>query len=153
MLKIKKAKIKDVKTIHSLINQFAKMDEMLPRSLNEIYENIRDFFVCNDDSRTVAASALHVLWEDIAEIKSIAVLKEYQGKGVGKRLIEHCLKEAKSLGINKVFALTYTPAFFIESGFKEIDKNELPQKVWGDCLKCHKFPDCDELAVIIKIKT
>ena len=152
MLKIKKATVKDVKTIHSLINRYAKMDEMLPRSLNEIYENIRDFFVCSDNGNTVSVSALHVLWEDIAEIKSVAVSKEYQRKGVGKRLIEHCLKEAKSLGIKKVFALTYNPAFFIGSGFKEIDKNELPQKVWGDCLKCHKFPDCDEVAVIKKIK-
>ncbi len=153
MLKIKKAKIIDAKTIHSLINHFAKTDTMLPRSLNEIYENIRDYFVCSDTGTTIAASALHVLWEDIAEIKSIAVSKEYQGKGVGKRLVEHCLKEAKSLGIKKVFALTYNPVFFISSGFKEIDKNKLPQKVWGDCLKCHKFPDCDEVAVIIKIKT
>lgn len=151
-MRIKKATVRDVKTIHSLINQYAKRDEMLPRSLNEIYENIRDFFVCNDNGSTIAVSALHVLWEDIAEIKSIAVSSTYQGKGVGKRLIEHCLKEATSLGIKNVFALTYNPAFFLGSGFKEIDKNELPQKVWGDCLKCHKFPDCDEVAVIKKIK-
>ena len=153
MLKIKKATVKDAKTIHSLINYYAKTDMMLPRSLNEIYENIRDFFICSDNGTPVATSALHVLWEDLAELKSIAVLKEYRGKGVGKKLVERCLKEAKSLGIKKVFALTYNPEFLVDSGFKEIDKNELPQKVWGDCLKCHKFPDCDEVALIKIIKS
>lgn len=147
-LKIKKATIKDVKTIHSLINKFAKRDEMLPRSLNEIYENIRDFFVCADNEKVIAVSALHVLWEDIAEIKSIAVSTKYRGKGIGKKLVSQCLKEACSLGVKKVFALTYNSKFFKELGFREIDKNTLPQKIWGDCLKCPKFPDCNESAVI-----
>ena len=126
---------------------------MLPRALSELYENMRDYFICTDNRKIVATSALHVMWEDIAEIRSIAVSREYQGKGVGKKLVEHCLNEAKTLGIKKVFALTYSPDFLVESGFKVIDKNDLPQKVWGDCLKCHKFPDCDEVAVIKKIRT
>lgn len=121
---------------------------MLPRSLNEIYENIRDFFVYKDNDKLMGASALHILWEDLAEIRSLAVSKECQNKGIGKKLIERCLKEAKSLGVKKVFALTYTPQFFKKLGFKDIDKNSLPQKIWGDCLKCPRFPQCEEVAVI-----
>jgi len=147
-LQIKKATVRDVKTIHSLINKFAGKEKMLPRSLNDIYENLRDFFVCTDNGETIAASALHISWEDLAEIRSVVVLKEYQSKGIGKKLIAQCLKEAKTLGLKRVFALTYNPGFFAEMGFKEIDKNSLPHKIWGDCLKCPKFPDCNEVAVI-----
>lgn len=147
-LQVKKASIKDVPFIHSLINKFAKDDEMLPRSLNEIYENIRDFFVCKDNENIIGTAALHVLWENLAEIRSIAVLKEYRNQGIGKKLIERCLKEAGELGVEKVFALTYNPKFFKKFGFKDIDKNTLPQKIWGDCLKCPKFPECEEVAVI-----
>jgi len=145
---LKKATVRDVKPIHALINRFAKKEDMLPRSLNEIYENVRDYYVCEDDGEVVAVSALHILWDDLAEIRSVAVSKKYRGKNVGKRLIRLCLKEAKQLGIKKVFALTYYPGYFKTMGFEETDKNELPQKIWGDCLRCHKFPDCDESAVI-----
>ena len=151
-LKFKKASIKDVKAIHSLINKFAKKYDMLPRALNEIYENLRDHFICMEDETVVAVAALHVLWEDLAEIRSVAVSQKYQRQGVGKRLIKSCLKEAQNLGINKVFALTYHPEFFKELGFQDIDKNELPHKIWGDCLKCPKFPDCNEVAVIKEIE-
>lgn len=150
-MKIRKAVIGDVKEIHNLINRFAKKDKMLPRSLNEIYENIRDFFVCIDKGKVVGVSAIHILWEDLAELRSIAVLNEYQRKGIGKSLLEYCIKEAKALGVKRVFALTYNPEFFKDSGFKDIDKNTLPQKIWGDCLRCPKFPECDEVAVIKEI--
>ncbi len=119
---------------------------MLPRSLNEVYENIRDFFICVNNGSIVAA--LHILWEDLAEIRSVAVLRKYQGKGIGKKLLRQCLKDAKALGVKKVFALTYNPVFFKDLGFKDIDKNTLPQKIWKECLKCHKFPECNETAVI-----
>ena len=147
-MNIRKATVKDVAAIHDLIKRFAKKYDMLPRSLNEIYENIRDFFVCIDNDAIVAAVALHILWEDLAEVRSVAVSKEYQGIGVGKKLVRQCIKEAKKLGINKVFALTYAPEFFKEMDFEEVDKNSLPQKIWGECLKCHKFPECDETAVM-----
>ena len=150
-MKIRKANIKDVKRIHSLVNKFAKKEMMLPRSLNEIYENIRDYFVCIEDDKVIAVSALHIMWEDIAEIKSVAVSSKHKGSGIGKRLLKECLKEAGKIGVKKVFALTYSPEFFVKNGFKEIDKNSLPQKIWGECLKCHKFPDCDESAVLIKL--
>lgn len=153
MFKIRKATIRDAASIHSLVNKFAKKDEMLPRSLNEIYENIRDFFVCDNKEEIIGTSALHILWENLAEIRSLAVSKEYQDKGIGKKLLERCLKEAKALGVKRVFALTYNPVFFRKSGFKEIDKNTLPQKIWGDCLKCPKFPKCEEVAVIKELGT
>ncbi|RJQ22843.1 MAG: N-acetyltransferase [Nitrospiraceae bacterium] len=147
-LRIEKAVIKDAKTIHAFVNQFARKDEMLPRSLNEIYENIRDFFKCLDDGKIVGVAALHILWEDLAEIRSVAVSTAYQGKGIGKKLVKKCIVEAQALGLEKVFALTYQPGFFRELGFHDVDKNALPQKIWGECLKCHKFPECNELAVI-----
>jgi amino-acid N-acetyltransferase len=147
----RKATIRDARSIHSLVNNFAKKDNMLPRSLNEIYENIRDFLVSTNGSSLVAASALHILWEDLAEIRSVAVMNKYQGQGLGKKLIGKCLKEAKSLGVKKVFALTYKPEYFVGLGFHEIDKGTLPHKIWGECLKCHKFPDCDESAVLMDI--
>lgn len=147
-MQIRKANTKDATSIQLLINRFAKNEEMLPRSLNEIYENIRDFFVCTDENKLIGTSALHILWEDLAEIRSLAVSKEYHHKGIGKKLIGRCLKEARRIGVKKVFALTYNPQFFKKLGFKDIDKNSLPQKIWGDCLKCPKFPRCEEVAVI-----
>ncbi len=151
-LKIRKAVMSDAKTIHSLVNKFARKDDMLPRSLNDIYENIRDFFICTDDDKLIAACALHILWEDLAEVRSIAVSKQYQSHGIGKNLLKKCIKEAQQLGIQKLFALTYHPDYFNKMGFNEIDKNDLPHKIWGDCLKCPKFPDCSEVAVIKELK-
>lgn len=151
-MRVRKATLRDAKSIHSLVNKFARKDEMLPRALNEIYENIRDFYVCENDGKVIGASALHILWEDLAEIRSIAVLKDFQQKGVGRKLITQCLKEAKGLRVKKVFALTYNSEIFKSFGFKDIDKNTLPQKIWGDCLKCPKFPDCEETAVIKTIR-
>lgn len=146
---IRKAKITDIKQIHKFVNEFAKKEEMLPRALNELYEGIRDFFVYEEDGIIKGVCALRILWEDLAEIRSLAVREEYQRLGIGKSLVKRCLKDAKDLGIKKVFALTYQPEFFKKIGFTEIDKAKLPHKIWGDCLKCPKFPECDEHAVII----
>ena len=148
MPKIRKAVIPDSKKIQRLVNDFARKEEMLPRALNEIYESLRDFVVYEDTGDIVGVCALRILWEDLAEIRSLAVLKESQGSGIGRLLVKKCLKEAKDLGIKRVFALTYQPEFFKKNGFIDIDKAKLPQKIWGDCLKCHKFPECDEHAVI-----
>jgi amino-acid N-acetyltransferase len=146
--KIRKAKISDVKQIHKFINEFAKKENMLPRSLNELYENIRDFFVFEEDGIIKGVCALHVLWEDLAEIRSLAVKKEQQRQGIGKTLINKCLQEAKGLGIKRVFTLTYIPDFFKKLDFIEVDKTKLPHKIWGDCIRCPKFPECDEYALI-----
>ncbi len=149
MPKIRKAVMADIKHIHRLVNEFAKREAMLPRALNELYESVRDFFVYESDGEVIAVCALRVLWEDLAEIRSLAVINECQRSGIGQELLKRCLKEAKDLGIERVFALTYQPDFFRKNGFQDIDKAKLPQKIWGDCLKCHKFPECDENAVII----
>jgi amino-acid N-acetyltransferase len=148
---IRRATIKDVKNIQKLINFYAKKDEMLPRSLNELYENIRDFFIFEHNGKVAGCSALHICWEDLGEIKSLAVAKSWQGRGVGKKLLTACLEDAKRLRLKKIFALTYRPTYFRMFGFKEIDKANLPHKIWIDCVKCVKFPDCDEIALIKEI--
>ncbi len=152
MVTIEKARIKDVPQIHKLINSFAERGEMLARPLSEIYENIRDFFVVREGDQVIACAALHVAWSDLAEIKSTAVAKKYQRKGYGARLVEACLKEAKELGIETVFSLTYQPGFFARMQFKEVDKMTLPRKIWTECYRCPKFPDCDEVALVYKVE-
>ena len=149
-MKIRKAKISDLKQVHRLINDFAKIDQMIPRALNELYETLRDFVVCEIDGEICGVCALHIMWEDLAEIRSLAVSRRFQKKGVGKQLVRHCLKEAKALGIKRIFALTYQPEFFVKLGFRVTAKSSLPQKIWGDCLRCHRFPECDETAVILE---
>jgi amino-acid N-acetyltransferase len=151
-LPVRKAKISDIKAVHKLINEFARRGEMIPRSLNDLYENIRDIFVFDDNGEIKGVCALHILWEDLAEIRSLAVRKEAQRQGIGGLLIRTSLKEAHKLGIERVFALTYHPEFFKRFGFSEIDKTRLPQKIWGECLRCPKFPECDEIAVIKELR-
>ncbi len=149
----RKAKIEDVKKLQGVINYFASKDLMMPRSLNEIYENIRDFWVYEDKQRRIlGCAALHVVgWENLAEIKSLAVLAKYHRQGIGSALIQSCLEEAKDLEVQRVFALSYKPKFFKKFGFKEINKSKLPHKVWVECCNCPKFPDCGEIALIKKI--
>lgn len=148
---IRRATIKDVKKMQNLIKFYAEKDEMLPRSLNELYENIRDFFVFEQKGKIAGCCALHVCWQDLGEIKSLAVLKTKQGKGIGKKLLLNCLNEAKRLGLKKIFALTYKPQYFEKFGFAQIEKANLPHKIWIDCIKCVKFPDCNEVALIKEI--
>jgi amino-acid N-acetyltransferase len=151
-LKIRKAKTADLKEVQKVVNEFARREEMIPRSLNELYENIRDFVVCEDEGKICGVSALHVLWEDLAEVRSLAVRKEWQGRGIGRKLVKRCLAEARSLGVDRVFVLTYRPGFFKQLGFNDIDKAGLPQKIWGDCIRCPKFPECDEHALIYTLE-
>ena len=145
---IRKAKIRDVKEIQQLIKLYSTRGEMLARSLSELYDHIRDFFVCIRNHKVVGICALQICWEDLAEIRSLAVVKEARKKGIGASLVESCLEESRSLGVKRVFALTYQPEFFERFGFKKVDKSVLPHKIWTDCLKCVKFPDCDEMAVV-----
>ncbi len=152
-MKIEKAKITDAAQMHKLINQFAAREEMLPRALSEIYENIRDYFVVREAGKVVACVALHVSWSDLAEVKSLAVADGCQDKGIGKELVKKCLEEAKELGIVTVFCLTYKPEFFRRCGFADIEKSQLPRKVWGECYTCPKFPDCDEVPLVIHLGT
>jgi len=148
---IRKANVSDVKKIQKLVNFYAKRDEMLPRSLNELYENIRDFWVYAEGTNIYGCCALHIDWEDLAEIKSLAVVKSKKGRGIGKKLLEQCLKDAGALKVKKVFALTYIPEFFEKFGFTIVDKKELPHKIWSECIKCMYFPGCKEIAMMKEI--
>ena len=150
MKQVEKARISDVVQMQKLINHFARKDEMLVRPLSEIYENIRDYYVVRNGKRLIACAALHITWSDLAEIKSLAVAEDSQEQGIGARLVESCLKEAKELGIATIFCLTYKPGFFEKLGFSQVEKRELPQKIWAECLRCPKFPNCDEIALIYR---
>ncbi len=149
---VRKARIEDVKLMQELIGRFASRGEMLPKSLSELYDQIRDFFIYEEDGTVVGTCALHVSWDDLAEIRSLAVQEKYRGKGVGESLVRACIDESRQLGIQRIFALTYQDEFFEKLGFEKIDKSLLPHKIWADCLKCVKFPDCDERAVILTLK-
>ncbi len=149
---IRKAKVKDGEEIFKILQKFAIKGLLLPRSLNSIYENIRDFFVYEENNKIVAVCSLHVYWEDLAEIKSLAVLDSYQNRGIGKKLVLECLKDAEKLGIEKVFALTYVPEFFEKLNFKIVDKSNFPQKIWNECIHCTKFNDCKEVPVLYNFK-
>ncbi len=149
---VEKAKIPDIPQIHQLVNYFAEKGEMLARPLSEMYEDIRDYFVIRKGGRVIACAALHVSWSDLAEIKALAVAEDIQKQGVGAQLVEACINEAKELGIPVVFCLTYKPAFFKKMGFSVVDKMQLPRKVWTECYRCPKFPDCDEVALIYHVK-
>ena len=138
--------------MHKLINYFAGRGEMLARPLSEIYENIRDYFVARQGEQVIACGALHIMWSDLAEIKSLAVAEASQRRGIGGQIVAACLEEAKELGIATVFCLTYKPPFFERAGFTQVDKKELPHKVWTECYRCPKFPDCDEVALIRRME-
>lgn len=145
---IRKAKIADIKQIQRLINSFAAKDLMLPRSLNELYENIRDFWVAEERGKLSGCCALHISWNDLAEIKCLAVDKNKQNKGTGKELVAACIGEAGIFGAKKIFVLTYRQDYFKKFGFKKIKHTELPHKIWAECINCPKFPDCQEVALL-----
>ncbi|MBU1487805.1 N-acetyltransferase [bacterium] len=151
-MKIRKATVLDVKAIQGLINSYAKEGKMLSRSLSELFENVRDFSVAEKEGEIIGCCALHSVWEDLAEVKSLAVVRNQRGQGIGRRLLRAALKEAGSLGITRIFVLTYEPDFFKRQGFKVIDKSELPHKVWSECIKCVYFPDCNEVPLILEVR-
>lgn len=148
---LRKAQINDVKDIQKLLTFFASRGDMLSRSLSELYEAIRDFYIVEEEGRLVGTAALHIVWEDLAEVRSVAVAEDAGRKGIGTQVVQACIDEAKELGLKRVFCLTYKPDFFARFGFRIVDKSELPHKVWGDCMKCVKFPDCDEIAMILDL--
>ena len=145
---VRKAGIKDIKEIQRIINFFAKKDLMLARSLNELYENLRDFWVVAKKGKVLGCCALHISWDDLVEIKSLAVRPEHHKKGLGRKLIGVCLSEARQLQAKKVFVLTYKPQYFRRFGFRRIEHAKLPHKIWAECINCSKFPDCQETAML-----
>jgi len=149
---IRKAAIADVKPIQKLLSHYASRGDMLSRSLSELYESVRDFYVAVEGDDLLGCSALHIVWEDLAEIRSVAVNEGAGRRGVGTQVVQACIDEARELGLKRLFCLTYKPDFFARFGFRIVDKSQLPHKVWGDCIKCPKFPDCDEIAMVLDLE-
>ncbi len=134
-----------------LINQFAERGEMLSRALHELYEDLRDFFVVEEDGEIVGCAAIHLNWANLAEVKSVAVAAQCQRKGYGRLLVQACIDEARVLGVASLYCLTYRPEFFRALGFTEIDRSALPRKVWSECVRCPKFSDCTEIAMTLQV--
>ncbi|ADG83131.1 N-acetyltransferase GCN5 [Thermincola ferriacetica] len=147
----RKAKITDVEDIHALLAHYAGEGLMLARPRSKLYESIREFSVAEKDGKIVGAGSLHIIWEDLAEVRALAVAPEYREKGIGRTLVNIFLEEARNLGIPKVFTLTYQRGFFEKCGFRLISKDVLPHKVWKECIDCPKFPNCDENALVIDL--
>lgn len=151
-MKLRQAKTCDVKAMHALINYYAGKEEMLPRSLNDIYENIQEYLVVEHAKKIIGCCALHVSWEDLAEIKSLAIDPKHRKRGLGSKLVAECHKRAKALGVYRTFALTFKPEFFRKLGYKLIKRDDLPHKVWGECVRCPKFPDCGEVPLTKELR-
>jgi amino-acid N-acetyltransferase len=151
---IRKARIGDIKEIHKILSAYSSQGTVLPRSLSELYDQLRDFFVYVNpsDGSIIGTCAMHICWDKIAEIRSLAVMEEHQHGGIGRKLVRACIQEAHQLEVDQIFVLTYATRFFKTMGFKKTDKSVLPHKVWSDCLKCVKFPDCDEVALILQLR-
>jgi amino-acid N-acetyltransferase len=146
---IRKARIEDVRYIHSLLQHYADKKILLGRSISSLYDHVRDFIVHDQEDGTITGvCSLHICWENLAEIRSLAVAEEVHGTGIGAHMVQTCLAEAADYGITRIFTLTYQPEFFRRQGFSDIDKKELPHKIWSDCINCTMFPDCDEEALI-----
>jgi len=148
---IRKAKAKEAGKIKELIDYYAKKNDMLPRSLSEIYENLRDYWIWEERKRIVGCVALHVNWVDLGEVKSLAVSRYYMHRGIGTALVKKCLEEANTLGLKRIFVLTFNPQFFKKNGFKSIAKKKLPGKIWNECVRCVRFPNCNEVALIYSV--
>jgi amino-acid N-acetyltransferase len=152
---LRPARISDVAEMAQFINSFAQRNLMLPRPLNRMYENLRDYTVIEEDGKVVGCGALHILWYDLAEVRSVAVREGYQGRGYGKIIVDALIEEARELGVYQVFMLVLPDGAMarlaLRSNFREVSKDELPHKVWSDCLNCPKFTDCDEIALITEV--
>ena len=145
---LRKAMIQDIKSIHKLLNKYSETGELLARPLSVLYDHTRDFWVFEEKNKITGCCALQFCWEGLAEIRSLAVLKEHTKKGIGTLLVHRIIQEAAAFKIPKLFTLTYRPSFFKRFGFSIIDRAELPIKIWADCIMCVKFPDCDEIAMV-----
>ena len=162
---IQKAQIRDVEEILALVNGFASSNLMLPRGPQYLYENIRDFVIAIDENipvysltdtkevmnLMVACGSLHVLWEDIAEVRALAIHPDYQHLGLGSRIVEFMEKEARKIGIHRLFTFTMTEDFFKALGFNKINRKDLPPKVWGECSRCPKYFQCDEVGMVLDL--
>ena len=147
----RKATFSDVESILKLINEYAQQGLMLARSRKTLYEGLREFVLAEEDGEVVGVAALHLGWDELAEIRALAVHPSKVKSGIGRTIVEKLTEEAKKLGVKTLFALTYQPGFFRKLGFKEVEKDSVPQKMWKECIICPKFPNCDEIAMVKEI--
>jgi amino-acid N-acetyltransferase len=145
---LRKATFGDVEAIHKLVNDYAQQGVMLPRSRNSIYETLRDVIIAEEEGRLVGVGSLHLSWDALAEVRALAIAPDFHRRGIGRQIVEALLVEGRALGVKTFFTLTYQPEFFGTLGFSEVTKEELPQKVWKECINCPKFPNCDEVAMV-----
>ncbi len=150
-MQIRKALTKDALQIHRLVSNFARQEVMLPRTLLSIYENIRDFHIAVENDRIIGCAALHFTWGDMAEVRSLAVDPAAGSKGVGRALVEANIAEAREHGLIQVYAFTYVQGFFEKLGFRVVAHEAMPRKTWMDCVNCHKFNACDEIAMVLQL--
>ena len=149
---VRPAAIGDVPTIHHLLELYAAKGNLLPRTMNELYRHLRDFFVIEIDNNVVACGALEIFTEDLGEVRSLVVDEAHEGRGLGRLLVNRITDEARAIGLRRLMALTYVPAFFHKLGFQTVEKDTLPEKVWGVCVTCYKFNQCDETAVLKELR-
>ncbi len=147
-LEIQNASLEDVRGIHRLLTLYSDLGVLLPRPESDIFHSLRDFYVIKEHEKVIACAALLIYTRELAEVRSLAVDPEHQKLNLGQRLVGQLESDAKSLGLSKLMALTYVAGFFEKLDFKVVDMSELPEKVWGACINCHKFQNCDEIAVL-----
>ena len=145
---VRPAAIGDVPEIHHLLEIYAQQGNLLPRTMGELYRHLRDFFVIEIDGHVAACGALEIFTEALGEVRSLVVIDDYKGQGLGRLLVERVIDEARAIGLKRLMALTYVPVFFHKLGFQTVSKDTLPEKVWSVCVKCYKFNNCDEIAVV-----
>ena len=150
-VEVARATVRDADGIARLINFWAAQGQMLPRTVGETYEHLRDFFVVREGDRVVGCGALHIVWADMAELKSLAVEEGAHSRGIGAAITRACVEEGRVIGLDTLFALTYRPGFFERLGWRQADVMTLPRKVWNECYRCPKFPGCDEIAMVIEL--
>lgn len=150
-MQLRKAKFQDIEEIYTIVNGWADDGVMLARARNVLYETLRDMTVAEEDGKIVGVGALHLTWDELAEVRTLAVDKAYLRRQIGSQIVERLLVEAHELGVKTVFTLTYRPDFFGTLGFIETSKENLHHKVWKDCINCPKFPNCDEIAMTLKL--
>jgi amino-acid N-acetyltransferase len=149
---IRPAAIVDVPEIHHLLETYASKGNLLPRTMSELYRHLRDFFVIEIDGRVAAIGALEIFTEDLGEVRSLVVAEEYERRGLGRLMVQRIVAEARRIGLRRLMALTYVPTFFHKLNFKTVPMETLPEKVWGVCIKCYKYNNCDETAVLLELR-
>lgn len=150
---IRKAKINEVPEIRRFLMEYSQDGGILPRTLADLYDQLRDYYVYREDrDPIIGIAALHICWADLGEIRSVAVAPTHRGQGIASRLVASCLDEARTIGLSEIFLLTLVPDFFKRFGFKVVSREDLLPIVWADCVNCVKFPDCDEVPMLLELE-